>query len=792
VLINVGHNERNVVFIKGINTINHLVSKNWSKGVAYFTNDLKLDSMDSNNGQTLDRYYTNFVYDYGLAIKDLVVKKIPNILGSIPSAPVLDVTNFKIIQTNKHLTDTPDANLIKNHASQVSSLNSELNQISAAIQSKNTQLKVTNFTSTADKNRFKNDISNLQEQYNSKSTLKNSINTQILNSPSNINSIRPSYAIKAFWTIPDPVVTEFTYPQQIVKFDIQYRKLSKDGTLQPVETFSLASSNTSIISVNAASKTSIEGNSVANSAISNKSKIANASINSAMPNDLVAAPVSSNTAAFSPWVALRSVSKKQVLDKATGLYTWSTEDMNNPDVININQLEIPIEPNETIEIRIKSISEVGFPDSPIESDWSNTVSITFPDNLLTITNQSANIVTIANQDSVKNTVMTELKNKGLDSLLSQQTVLGDTTYYMSSDNILSGYKDISGNHLDLLAYLQQLTDRIKSLEAQIAKAKGELVVTMLRGSEQFIVKNNSVLNFTVNCEEYCENITGEGIPTGRVYANIIYLVRDFELQIQNSSIDNNLGLLSSRTYTSGSNTDAYNNAAPQVFWVDDQDQLITSDITGVSKSQLDNQFLWSVNYDSVNQTTVSKLSDNIGNDFTSEGSNSITDILSSTEFNVGYSENSVLGFVGNNNSLKDVTKWVDTSASISSSNKLLTTIHPMVPELTNIVESNSSKVHTLKGGANNGIVIPVNIYFKMNSLDPGRTGADYQYVVLNGVTKNVQHIKKVKFIMDNQADNTPFTFTLVFTINRSNNITRKSLATSPSQVVANNISLNRI
>ena len=811
VLVNVGHNEYNVLFVKAINTINYLLSRNWSLGTGYYTNDLSLNSSDSYNGQSLDKYYTNVVYDYGLALKDLVVKKIPNILGAIPSAPILDANNFKVIQTNTHLTNTPDSNLIKNQSAQVNSLNSEINQLSTAIQSKNTQLKVTKFSTNADKQQFKNEIANLQAQYLSKSSLKISINNQILNSSATVPalSVLPSYSIKGFWTIPDPVVTPYTYPQQIIGFDVQYRRLSKDGTVPPVQTFTLAPTNTvssSILSVNAASKTAFNGMSIAGSlATSPSSRSTNAASkisisgistqiadnNTAIPSNLTLKQVSSNTAAFSPWTELKTPTKKQILDKATGLYTWSTEDMNNPEVININQLDIPIHPNETIEIRIKSISEVGYPESSIQSDWSNTISITFPDNLSTITNQNSNIISAANNDNVKNSVLTHLNNQGLNGLLSQQTTINDTTYYLSTDNILSGFKDVNGNSIDLLAYLQQLTNQITALQAQIAQAKGELVVTILRSSEQYIVQNNSVLNFTVNCEDYCDPISGPGIPTGRVYANNIYVIRDFVMQIQNGSTTNTLGLLSSRTYTNGSNTDVYNSAVPQILWVDDQDNLITSDITGVSKTQLDNQFLWSVNYDSVNQTTVTKLGDDIGNLFSSAGNNSITNVLSSTEYNVGYADASVLGFVGNNNSLKDSTKWIDTSISISSTNKLLSTIHPSIPNLENIVDANSSFVHNLKGGANNGITIPLNIYFKMNALDPSKTGQNYQYIMLNGVTQNVQHIKKVKFLLDNQADNTPFVFTLVFTMNRSNNITRKILATSPSQLVANNLSLNR-
>jgi hypothetical protein len=789
VRISVGYNERNVVFIKALNTTNHLLSKNWSKGIGYFTNDLKLNSSDSYNGQSLDKYYTNVVYDYGLALKDLVVKKIPNVLGILPSPPTLDAANFKIVQTNKHLTDTPDSNLLKNHAAQVNSINSELKQLSSAIQSKNTQLKVTRFTTNADRAQFSNDVVALQQQHDSKSSLKSSINTQILNmSALPQTTIQPTFSIRGFWTIPAPSVTANTYPQQIVKFDIQYRRLSKDGSETPVQTFKLVDTAinankfvASPLTVNAASKVASNGVSVANVS-------ANSAISSASANVSVA---TANTAAYSNWIALPSLAKKQTLDKSTGLYSWVSEDMNSPDSININQLDIPIQPNETIEIRMRSISEVGYPDSPVESDWSNIVTIVFPDNLSSVTNQNSLIVANAHQEQVKTTLITELNNQGLSAHLADSIVVQQKTYFHSGETILSGFKDKNGVAVDLKTHIQSLMDRISTLEAVIAQSKGELVITILRSSETYTVKNNSELNFTVDCEDYLEPLSGAGIPTGRVFSNRIYKVNDFVMKISNASNTNSLGLLSSRTYTSGTTTDVYNGAVPQVFWVDDQDQLITSDITGQSKTQLDNQFLWAVNYDSIDLTTVTKLSDNIGNLFSVSGNNSITDILSSTEFNAGYSDPSVLSFVGSNNSLIDSDKWIDTTTSVASVNKLLTTIHPSTPQLNDIVETNSQKVHNLYGGANNDINIPINIYFKMNSLDSSRTGANYQYINLNGVTQNVRHIKKVKFLLDNQIDSRPFVFTLVFTINRVNSISKKNLATSPSQLVSNSFNIAR-
>ena len=731
--IPVGYNEYNILFVKALNTSNFLLSKNWSNGIGYSTNNLVLSSNDSYNGQSMQQYYTDVVRDYGLALKDLVTK-IPVINGVIPSSPLLDVTNFTVVQNNIHLTDTPDVAVLKTQAAQLNALNTQTTQLSSAIQAKNKQLQVTRFSSDADKKQFVNDITSLNTQHASATTLAASINSQILNSRVITSpSVVPAYSIRGFWTIPAASLTASTAPQEIVKFEVQYKKLSKDGTEPPVSTF----------------------------------KLSDTSVN----------PNAKKTAAFSNWIPLTTLVRKRLLDKATGVFTWIIEDQTDPDVININQLDIPILPNETIMIRMKSISEVGYPESPIESDWSNTIVITFPDSLLNVNNQVASIASNAQAAHVQNQLLTTLNNQGLNDLLSQKTIAGNSTYYLASDVILSGFKDTNGNAIDLFTHLQNLTNTITQLQSQITNAQGKLVITVFNNNTGYVVQKNSKLNFTINCEDYMPIITGAGIPTGRVYANSIYVVKDFYMAIQNTSTTNTLGLLSNTTYASGTNTDVYNTSVPQVFWVDDQNNLITNDSSGQSKTQIDNQFLWSVNYESVDQTTVTKLSNNIGNLFTT---NCITDTLSSTEYNVGYSDPSVLSFVGNNKSLMDSSKWIDTNSSISSSNKLLTTIHPSIQQLTDIQETNAAKIHSLS--STDIINIPLNIYFKMNALDPSKSGTNYQYIVLNGVTQNIRHIKELKFLLYNQADNTPFIFSITFTINRVNVIQQKTLSSSPSQI----------
>ena len=277
------------------------------------------------------------------------------------------------------------------------------------------------------------------------------------------------------------------------------------------------------------------------------------------------------------------------------------------------------------------------------------------------------------------------------------------------------------------------------------------------------------------------------------------------MKIRNKSVESPLGLLSYRTY-SNSNSDFYNNSVPQVFWVNQLNELIAENSTGRSKTQKDYQYLWQVNYDSSLRrgklgTQTSKISENIGNDFTKtlslqipfvtnntltvSNTNSITDILSSEEYNIGYSDKSILSFIGNNNSLLDVTKWIDKKVSIASTTKLLSTIHPQINDLDKIVETNVDKVRTLNGGEQNDIDVPINIYFKMNSMDPTQEGLNFKYINLNSSTTTVKHIKKLRFYMETEEAKRPFIFTLKFILNRSRVVSKKTLLSSSTQLTSN-------
>jgi hypothetical protein len=723
VKISVGYNERNVIFIKPLNADNHLLARNWSLGSGFWTNDLTLDSTAPENGLTMEQFYTDYVYDYGTVLKDLVAKKTPNALAGTPLAPTLNLSNFKVVQINKHLTDTPDSNLIKQKHNYQLTLKSEIQQIQDAIVDKNAKSKFVKYKSESDKKQVMLEIEELTRKKDSKSKLLGTTTQEIIQLSNNPKiNVKPKFRVRGFWTVPSAVVTRGTRPQEIVQFRVQYRYVSKDGTESPIETFKVDNTQ--------------------------------------------------SKAAFSNWNEFKTDARKRTYNPGTSEYTWEIEDVENADTPNINQIDLDIQSNEKIEMRIKSISEVGWPESPTESDWSEILTVEFPDDLNNVLNESDFILKAATSEDLKIKMNQELSSKGLDDHLADTIVVNNLTFHHESNKILSGFKDENGVALDLYTYLKSLQERILTLEEKIKRVKGELEIVILRNNQEFTVANGSETTFNIECEDYLDSYTGSGIPSGRVYANNIYVIKDFVIKVRNKSTSSPLGLLSNRTYLQ--NPSFYNTGAPQTFWVNDQDELITSDSSGQTRTQLDNQYIWMVNYDSVLDTSVTKLTENIGNLFATNTSNSITNILSSNEYNIGYNETSLLSFVGNNKSLLDPSKWIDTNVSVSSTTKLLTTIHPVVHNLETIVETNSEKVKTIDTGDANSTIIPLNIYFKMNSLDNNQNGLNYKYINLNASRQTVKHIKKVKFFLENEAENRPFTFSIKFNINRSKVIVKKA------------------
>ena len=496
VQVTVGFDEYLVVFVKPTNSKNKIKGSVWSKGTGLYTNDLVLDT-DIN--VSMSQYYLDTVYDYGNLLKDMIQKSIPSKFGLAPNAPVLNEDNFKVVQINKHLTDNNDSQTLKDLHSQKNNTKTKLDQVNSAIVQKNKELSVKKYSSVAEKNKSQTELTKLVQQQESLSKLLSSLTTQIKSMTDTVNVADAKFRVRGFWNIPEPVQEQGYRPQEVVQFMIQYRYSSKTGTENQTEGYTLVD-------------------------VDNTSK----------------------TGYFSNWVQLYSDLRKRTYDEATETWSWQIEDVSDADTPNINQLDISIQAQEKVEVRVKSISEVGYPDSQIMSDWSNILTVVFPDDLNNVLGENQFILQEAQQDNMTIEFEQTLTSKGINQHVSESFSVNEQYFAHKDKSIETIFKDNQGNSFDLQEYLQYLTDKVTTLENIIYSATGMLKVSIFNGIDEVEIKNNSTINIDVFCQNY-------GTTTdGNIYDNKLYIIKDYYLKLQNLSVSSVLSFLVKDVYVSGS------------------------------------------------------------------------------------------------------------------------------------------------------------------------------------------------------------------------------------------------
>jgi hypothetical protein len=682
VKISIGFDEYNVVFLKSINGSNNIISTLWSKGLTFYSNDLKLASDSTVN---LSTYYLDAVFDYGALLKDLIKKNIPSDVGLTPNVPVLDSDNFKVVQINKHITDTSDTQKLRDLHSQKNSVKTQVDQLNESISLKQKELQRKQYKTVAERSQAENELTKLNAQLDNASKLLNSITTQITSS--NIDTTAsPKYAIRGFWEFPESRKVDGYRDQEVVQFKIQYRYSSKSGTENTTEGYQLKSTNSN----------------------------------------------TTQTAYYSNWVQVLSDARQRYYDETTQEWLWKIEDVSDADTPNINQLNISITKGEKVEIRVKSISEVGWPTSNIESEWSDTLTVEFPDELGSILDSNDFILQEATNDSLKIEFEGTLDSKGYTQHVSESFTANQTYFAHKDTSIQTSFVDENLNSLSLYDYLKKITDKINSLEEIVAKANGILQVLVYNNDDYVEVSNGATIQYSLNIESYA---TPSG--TSRSYLNNIYLIGDYFIKINNLATNNSLGLLSDRLYQSGgTNSFRMTDNLPPI--VDNNNNCI---------KQKDNQYIWVSDFD--NNTNIY---DNTGIPLNGNGDTVIASALSGDTKNVGLPD----GYLGGTGSLNSYFNLIDNVNWKSfSSLSFLSTVHLSISDINSLVESGQEKIKYIL--PNQNITLPINIYSKL-------VGNDFDVVTYTSSSTIRTHTKKLKIFIETNNLNRPFEFCLVFNI----------------------------
>ena len=479
--INLGFDESMVVFFKAIDPDSSILAENWSPGAAIYSNDLTT-TLDSGEVKTLANYYKEEVADFGQFIKALKDDAIPPAtLGKTPDAPVLEGANFKVIQINKHLTENDSIKKVKQLQQTKIVANETLKKLDDTIVLKRSAVAGKKYASVIQRDRDRNELRSLIDNRNAETKLYGSLVNQIqtVASDANIPAITPKFRVRGFWNIPEPKVVAETIPQEIVQFIVQYRYLSTTGK----------TSDVAQIPFNESGK--------------------------------------QKTGIFSNWNEIKTGVRERVKDETTGKFYWGPTAVEDGQAVNFNQLDIPIQKGEVIDVRIKSVSEAGFPANPIVSEWSDVVRIEFPEGELDSTNIST-LVSENQTESATVRINEELESRGVYSHISDAFIANEKYFAHTSTSIASGFLSAEQTPISLFDKLTELQNKVTSLQETISGIKGELTIKLVT-EEGTVVNINRNTNNKVFAGYYNEEVADLTVKKGHI------VNKTFKLLLENTN-----------------------------------------------------------------------------------------------------------------------------------------------------------------------------------------------------------------------------------------------------------------
>jgi hypothetical protein len=203
---------------------------------------------------------------------------------------------------------------------------------------------------------------------------------------------------------------------------------------------------------------------------------------------------------YSSWNNLDSRILKKVLN-SDGSLSWEVPVLDSVDDININQLSIPITDGESIEVRVRALSEAGYPLSPKMSDWSEIMRYDFPSNL---TESNISTIVSKNEIDLKNSEFNDtLKTSGILNHISGQIQEAEKLFFHKSEDIASGFYTPEQKNISLFAFLKSLQGDINILKN--LEALNNITIQLVDfNSETFTILNNTTMD--INAGNYSDNL----------------------------------------------------------------------------------------------------------------------------------------------------------------------------------------------------------------------------------------------------------------------------------------------
>ncbi|NCA97262.1 MAG: hypothetical protein EOM77_03670 [Bacteroidia bacterium] len=429
----IAFNEYTVVFVKAIDPDSNIEAAEWSHGVSFYTNNLKI-KLEGNTEATLQDWYRDHVINFGNVMMQYADNSFPTFKQGIKTeAPVLNASNFGIYMLNSHLFNDETTNKIIEANREKTQAKLDLNTVLDNIESTEKQLSRYAMGSS-DYIEIQQTLNNYIESRNSiLAKLNGSINTlnEIYESTGTADSKR-KYVIRGWWLIPTEPVSAETGVQKIIKFKIRYKYLSGNGSEEDQDASIVVKGST---------------NGTAN-------------------------------VRYSTYCFTDTVLRKRDIN-ASGAWVWKDISSGNGVDPEINQCQIAISRGEKVRIWVKTITEAGFPNTCVESDWSEPIDIEFP------ANSNDNVYSILDANyadkSYNRMVQTLNAMSVFDHVDNSFTDTANVRYLHTASKIASGF--INSNNAQFSVY-----DVLNMLKTDVNTISAELKTYMENGNYGFSFK----------------------------------------------------------------------------------------------------------------------------------------------------------------------------------------------------------------------------------------------------------------------------------------------------------------
>jgi len=480
VSINVGFNERLLVFAKAVDPDSKILAENWSPGIGLYTNELTLIQTGGSKIR-LDDYYKAEVADFGKYIKALKDDAIPPATqGITPDAPSIDVNNFKVVQINSHLTVNDSADKIKKLSADKVNVEEKIKKLDETISKKREDISTKKYESRIQHDKDKNELNSLITERTSETSLYTSIVNQIqsLAAGTNATTVSPKYRVRGFWSVPTAKKLADTVDQHVVQFVIQYRYLSTSGKASEVTQLPFT-----------------EG-------------------------------TREKTAVFSNWNEMKTKARDRYRNAKTRKFEWQSSLVEDAQAVNFNQLDISINEGELVEIRVKSVSEAGYPANPIYSDWSKAITVDFPITEIDTTNVDALLlVNAAETAAVK--IAEQLASRGVYNHIGDSFSANEKYYAHTATTIASGFLSPEQKPISVYDKIAQLEAQIASLKGAVEVEIGELVVKVMDEDGTVTIINNGTKN-QIFAGYYTDEVASLTVKKGHI------VTKTFKLLLENT------------------------------------------------------------------------------------------------------------------------------------------------------------------------------------------------------------------------------------------------------------------